>query len=1217
MVPLTSSDPHRLGRYWLVGRLGAGGQGVVYEAYGEPGERVAIKVPRSEGAQARARLAKEASAAQRVASFCTAKVIEAQVEAAPLYIVSEYVPGLSLRQVVAESGPYEGDRLRRLAVGVATALTAIHQAGIVHRDLKPDNIILGPDGPRVIDFGVAREVGPTTSGPIMGTPNYMSPEVFDGRAVTEAADLWAWGLVVLFAARGADAIEPGDPMAVIGRLLDFRPDVAGLPEPLGSLVAAALSRNAADRPAAKEVLLRLLDDTIAAGTVAAGTAEQDPLARGGTLAGTLKGRAEPDLGAIAEELFAELTETERASVPEVFLRMIDGDALRPVGRDELPETPTVDALLDVFAAAGIVTRTGTAYALAMPGLLRAWPRLGEWVADNSAGLPVHRRLAAAAAEWDDHGRKPADLLQGTHLDRTLQWAATERKDLTLTPRERDFLDAAARQARRRSRTRNLIAAALTVLLVAALGGLGAAEYLRRESNSQRDNALAQALALRAADLRKSDPQAAMLLSVAGWRLSPGLPEARGALYDSLSQSTTSLFADPDYTADTVQALGQDGRTLVSVSGGTARIWDVPGKRRIGTLSDVGTGVREAALAPDGHTLALMDGKAARLWDTRTGRPLGDPIPRRTGEQWRADLEFDRSGHYLAIPGRVLQEWWDVATRKRLTAPSGAAINAISRDGRYGYAVKGTTAELWELRDRKRTRLPPRRPDDGVINDVAFSDDGRSVTTVAILPSGERSMMGLFEVPSGKEMMGYEDELATDAAFAFGDEFIAAWAGQSTLRLARRSDLTTVYERAMPDFVAQLRFDLAGRAVRYLSDRGVVYTEDVATVFDRPITSGEGNSVQLDPSARVLAEVNMDRLDVRDTATGRPLIAPVGWSGTGAATAFSADGRRLALAGGDRISIVDLARREVSSRLKLTGNGGQGAQALAFSPDGRTLAVSRAGESGRVELWDLERGSARTTTGRGAGSVAFRPDGRLLVTGNPFQLIDPATGATRPPAPGTGQLDGPFAFSPDGRQVAFSGPDRLTLWDGDVRTRIAQFSAVPGGEAAMLAWSPDGRTIASYEGGMRVRLWDVPSRQPLGLVFDGKQSLNEVGVGWVAFSADGTKLHTAALDGTVRVHDVDERHVAATVCARAGRTLTAAEWSRHLPGVEPFTLCRSAESAARGSTSAGAADEDPGHVRGGQQGIGNGLVDPAAPDRDAAGGTRSPEAKAIDDWRPPG
>ncbi|WP_170223158.1 WD40 repeat domain-containing protein [Nonomuraea turkmeniaca] len=151
-------------------------------------------------------------------------------------------------------------------------------------------------------------------------------------------------------------------------------------------------------------------------------------------------------------------------------------------------------------------------------------------------------------------------------------------------------------------------------------------------------------------------------------------------------------------------------------------------------------------------------------------------------------------------------------------------------------------------------------------------------------------------------------------------------------------------------------------------------------------------------------------------------------------------------------------------------------------------------------------------------------------------------------------------------MAFAGPDRLTLWDGDIRTRIAQFSAVPVSEAAVLAWSSDGRTIASYEKGMRVQVWDVPSRQPLGIVFDGKQSLDEVGDGWMAFSADGTKLHTATVDGTVRVHDVNERHVAATVCARAGRTLTAAEWSRHLPGIEPFTLCRSAGPAARGSTS---------------------------------------------------
>ncbi|MEV0143886.1 helix-turn-helix domain-containing protein [Nonomuraea sp. NPDC050733] len=887
------------------------------------------------------------------------------------------------------------------------------------------------------------------------------------------------------------------------------------------------------------------------------------------------GRIQGAISHTAEELYAGLTPAQAVIARRILLRLIQPgeqaqDTRRPAARAELDPYGEADTVrvIEQLAAARLLTLHQDGVQLAHEALIESWPRLRGWVDEGRDRLRAHRQLTEAAQAWQAQGREAGLLYRGSRLAVADKLFLEPGGRDDLTPVERDFVQASAALARRTARRRVAAAAALAVLLVAALGGLGSAEYLRRESNRQRDDALAQALALRAADLRRSDPQAAMLLSVAGWRLSPGLPEARGALYDSLSQSTTSVFADPDYTEGTVQALGHDGRTLVSVSGGTARIWDVPGKRRIGTLTGVGTGVREAALAPDGHTLALADGKAARLWDTRTGRPLGAPIPHKAGEDGGGELEFDRSGHYLAVPGRGLHEWWDVAGRKRLTAPSGAAINAISGNGRYGYALNGTTPELWDLRRGKRARIPTRRSDKGFIDGLAFSDDGRMLATVEALSSGEQSRLRLFELPSVYAVMDEEGEYVTDVAFAFGDEFIATWWRQSTLRLQRRSGFTTAYQRAMPDLVAQLRFDLAGRAVRYLSGSGVVHTEDVAMVFDRPITSGDGMGVEMDPSARVLAEITTENIEVMDTATGRPLIAPVGWSGTGTATAFSADGRRLAVAGGGKISIVDLAGRKVSARLKLTGNGGHGAQALAFSPDGRTLAVSRQGDPGRVELWDLERGSVRATTGHGAAYMAFRPDGRLLVTGNPFQLIDPATGATRPPTPGTGRLDGPFAFSPDGRQVAFSGPDRLTLWDGDVRTRIAQFSTVPGSETAVLAWSPDGRTIASYEKGLRVRLWDVPSRQPLGLVFDGKQSLDEAGDGWVAFSADGTKIHTAALDGTVRVHDVDERHVAATVCARAGRTLTAAEWSRHLPGVEPFTLCRPAESAARGPASGG-------------------------------------------------
>ncbi|MGV9384644.1 protein kinase domain-containing protein [Nonomuraea sp. NPDC003707] len=1065
-----------MGRYWLAGRLGAGGQGVVYEGYGEAGERVAIKVSRYDSAESRARLAKEAAAAQRVASFCTAKVIEAQVDSAPLYIVSEFVPGPSLRRVVAESGSYEKDALRRLAIGVATALTAIHQGRIVHRDLKPDNIIMGPDGPRLIDFGVAREVGPTTSGPIMGTPGYMPPEVFSGRGASEAADLWAWAMVVLFAARGKDVIEAGDPAAVIGRVMEFEPDVCGLPEPLDALVAVALARDPTERPAAGEVLLRLLGH----GGEAPLRRGDDLLERGLTQAGALTGRPEPDLGAIAEELYGELTEAERATAPEVFLRMIDGDELRPVGRDELPDSQAVDAMLTVFGAAGLVTRSGTAYELATPGLLHAWPRLRDWVAGNREGLPVHRRLAEAAALWNEHGRRPADLLHGSALDRTLQWAATAHKDLTLGRREREFLDEAVSLARTRARRRRLVAAALAVLLVVALGGLGTAEYLRRESSRQRDDALARELVLRATDLRQSDPQVAKLLSVAGWRLSPGLPETRGALYDSLSQTAASVFLDPDYRAATVQNLSQDGRVLVSVDGGTARIWDVTGRRRIGVLSGVSAGVSQAALAPDGRTLALLDHEGVRLWDTRTGRPLGAPIARQGRRSGGGTLSFDGSGRYLAIPwgAKALPEWWDVAKRKRLTAPSGAALNAISRDGRFGYVVKGHDAELWDLRRGKRTPIPPTDRDKGVINQTAFSDDGKMMVTTELLNSDRASRIRVFELPSGEEMMGQEGDVGTEVAFVFGDAFIADWGGQDKLTFQRRSPYDAVYSQAMPAFVGGLRFDLADRVVRYLDEHGAVHTEDVSMVFDPPISGGsESGNVRLDPSTRVLAAIwDDDRMEVRDAATGRSLMkpiswsgrssatafSPVSWSGRGSATAFSPAGRRLALAAGDTVHIVDTTQYRVSARLKLGGDREQGAQALAFSPDGRTLAVSRHGEHGRVELWDLERGSQRAQTGTGANDLAFRPDGRLLVTGNPLQLIDPEKGATRPPEQGTGQLAGAFAFSPDGRQVAFSGPGRLTLWDGDIRTRIAEFPAVPGSEATMLAWSPDGRTIATYE-----------------------------------------------------------------------------------------------------------------------------------------------------------
>ena len=184
--PLEPGDPLRLGRFELLGRLGEGGQGVVYLGRGTgPGEdRVAVKVLRSSvDPTVLERLGRELDAVHQVQPFVTAGVIEASAEGDLRYIVSEFIDGPSLQERVMTSGPLREGELQRLAVGTATALTAIHGAGVVHRDFKPANVLLGPDGPRVVDFGIARlnDVATITSG-LIGTPTYVAPEQLAGGA---------------------------------------------------------------------------------------------------------------------------------------------------------------------------------------------------------------------------------------------------------------------------------------------------------------------------------------------------------------------------------------------------------------------------------------------------------------------------------------------------------------------------------------------------------------------------------------------------------------------------------------------------------------------------------------------------------------------------------------------------------------------------------------------------------------------------------------------------------------------------------------------------------------------------------------------------------------------------------------------------------------------------------------------------------------------------
>ncbi|KAB8190052.1 protein kinase [Nonomuraea phyllanthi] len=258
-TPLEPDDPASLGGYSLSGRLGEGGQGVVYLARSPAGEQVAVKLLSAGDKETRARLARELQALESIASFCTARVLDVSTQGPRPYVVSEYVDGPSLADRVRERGPLHGGDLERLAVGTATALAAIHAAGVVHRDFKPANVLLGPDGPRVVDFGIARAEGAATlSSGLIGTPAYLAPEQIGGSPASPASDVFAWASSMIFAATGTSPFGADTVPAVLHRVLHAEPDLSPLPPRLRGLIASCLAKDPAGRPSARQLMMSLV-----------------------------------------------------------------------------------------------------------------------------------------------------------------------------------------------------------------------------------------------------------------------------------------------------------------------------------------------------------------------------------------------------------------------------------------------------------------------------------------------------------------------------------------------------------------------------------------------------------------------------------------------------------------------------------------------------------------------------------------------------------------------------------------------------------------------------------------------------------------------------------------------------------------------------------------------------------------------------------------------
>ncbi|MFD5175820.1 serine/threonine-protein kinase [Nocardia sp. NPDC058379] len=261
MKPLGPRDPDRLGRNRLLAVVGRGGMGQVLLGQGPDGRLIAVKQIHHQftgNPEFRARFRREVLASQQVTGAYTAGVVDHDADSETPWLASEYIAGPSLQEMVGEYGRLTVSGLKLLATGLAMALLEIHRTGLVHRDLKPSNVLLTNDGPRVIDFGIAKaledDVALTATGAVLGSPAYMSPEQAECQPLTPASDVFAVGAVLAMAATGVSPFEAASTPQVLYNVLYTAPDTTAIPPPIRALVEACLAKDPAARPTPEQLL---------------------------------------------------------------------------------------------------------------------------------------------------------------------------------------------------------------------------------------------------------------------------------------------------------------------------------------------------------------------------------------------------------------------------------------------------------------------------------------------------------------------------------------------------------------------------------------------------------------------------------------------------------------------------------------------------------------------------------------------------------------------------------------------------------------------------------------------------------------------------------------------------------------------------------------------------------------------------------------------------